>query len=173
MYLRHHQTDCGKAEHLLFNDPECHRLMSDYFTPLSKELANWANEPYKSNPYHPEGLVHINAFGKAFRSKSELIIDSCLSSHQIPNRYECELVLNNCIVYPDFTIRHPRTGNIYYYEHFGKIDEPLYAQRACTKLQNYFLSGIYPTTQLIVTYETPNHPLTPKRVERLIEEYFL
>ena len=75
--------------------------------------------------------------------------------------------------YPDFTIRHPETGSIYYWEHFGMIDNPSYCQNMISKLQLYTSHGIYPSIQLITTYETKNHPLNPEIVQKLIEFYFL
>lgn len=89
----------------------------------------------------------------------------------IPFRYECALPLGDTIVYPDFTIRHPVTGEIYYWEHFGKMDNPKYAQNCMYKLQNYTSHGILPGINLITTYETQKKPLTSETIERVISEY--
>ena len=93
-------------------------------------------------------------------SKSEALIDMALFSHLIPFRYECELSLGTHILYPDFTIRHPKTDDIYYWEHFGLMDNPSYCQNVSFKLQQYSLNGIIPSIQLITTYETGTHFLT-------------
>jgi len=93
--------------------------------------------------------------------------------HQIPFRYECALSLENTTLFPDFTIRHPLTGDYYYWEHFGLIDNPAYAQNSFSKLQLYISQGILPSVNLITTYETSDSPLDIQTVERIIKLYFL
>ncbi len=95
-----------------------------------------------------------------------------LYTHKIPFRYECALSLNHVVIYPDFTIRHPITGQIYYWEHFGMMDHPTYSQNTCSKLQLYTANGIYPSIQLITTYETKDHPLDSEYVETMIHHFF-
>ena len=56
----------------------------------------------------------------------ETIIDKLLFDAGIPFRYEDKLVLGDNTIYPDFTVRHPRTAEYYYWEHFGLLDEPKY-----------------------------------------------
>lgn len=53
------------------------------------------------------------------------------------------------------------------------IDNPSYCQNMISKLQLYTSHGIYPSIQLITTYETKNHPLNPEIVQKLIDFYFL
>lgn len=90
------------------------------------------------NPVHPEHLKHPCLSGHLVRSKSELLIDQALFTHQIPFRYECALKLNDLTLYPDFTIRHPETGQFFYWEHFGMMDSPTYSQNAilCPNLKH-------------------------------------
>lgn len=147
--------------------------MAPQLTTLPQELLNWANSPYETNPTHKENLIHKTASGHLVRSKSEALIDTFLSKHTIPFRYECLLPLNGVSVYPDFTIRHPRTGEFFYWEHFGRMDDPAYSQKACSKLQAYTSNGILPSVHLITTYETKEHPLTSDLIERIIQYYFL
>lgn len=89
----------------------------------------------------------------------------------IPFRYECELQLGEITVYPDFTIMDPKTGKIYYWEHFGMIDDPSYARSAMIKIQSYIANRIYPTIQLIMTYETKMNPLDTESIEKTIQHY--
>jgi hypothetical protein len=37
----------------------------------------------------------------------------------------------------NFTIRHPHTGKIFYWEHFGKMDNESYAKNTIAKLSFY------------------------------------
>lgn len=72
-----------------------------------------------------------------------------------------------------FTIRHPKTGEVFYWEHFGLMDNPTYSKNAYSKLQLYTNHGIIPSIQLITTYETKEHPLTAETIEKIVENYFL
>ena len=171
-YLRQ-QSPSGKAEELLTNTSEYQNLLAPYFTPLSKELSDWMHTPYEKNLLHPENLNTKSSSGNLVRSKSEMMIDTLLYLNKIPFRYECALHLNDTIIYPDFTIRHPKTGEFYYWEHFGLMDDSAYAQKACSKLRFYISHGIIPSIQLITTYETREHPLSTEIIEKIIERYFL
>ena len=171
-YLRHHK-ETGQAEQLLNNIPEYQKLLSPSFTPTSKELVDWMNSPYEHNPTYAEQLIHKAHSGIYVRSKSESIIDMLLHTNKIPFRYECALQLGSLTIYPDFTIRHPQTGKIFYWEHFGLMDEPDYSKNACSKLQLYTSHGIIPSINLITTYETKDAPLSSEVVEKIIEHYFL
>lgn len=172
-YLRHHDSQAEQAEKNLIHMSEYKELLSPYFKPISQELQEWINTPYEKNNMYPESLVHKAYSGNLVRSKSEVLIDMFLFKNKIPFRYECALQVGEMRFFPDFTIRHPKTGKVYYWEHFGMMDDPDYSRRACTKLQIYTSQGICPTIQLITTYETKEHPLTAEEVERIIQKYFL
>ena len=88
------------------------------------------------------------------------------------NPYECALPLGESVVYPDFTIRHPITGKTYYWEHFGMVDNPVYAKKAISKMELYMSHQIYPDIQLITTYETKEFPLVPETIEFNIKRFF-
>ncbi len=170
-YLKHH-SPISKAEQLL-TSLEYQDLLSPYFTPKSLELIEWMNAPYEQNPIHPEKCIHKSISGNLLRSKSEAMIDMVLHLNKIPFRYECALLLGETTIFPDFTIRHPITGEIYYWEHFGLMNSPSYAQNAYSKLQLYSSHNIVPSIQLITTFETQDHPLNSKVIENIIEQYFL
>lgn len=95
-----------------------------------------------------------------------------LFTAKIPHRYECELRLGHTIIYPDFTLRHPRTGKVYYWEHFGLMDNPAYCKKMANKLELYANNGIIPSINLITTYETVKQPLSPETINQIIETYF-
>lgn len=172
-YLRHHNADNDKAEKLLTNNPEYQTLLSSFFTPLSQELSSWATSSYIRNTSYPELLIHKTISGIYVRSKSETIIDMFLYKNRIPFRYECALQLGSSTIFPDFTIRHPKTGKFFYWEHFGLLDNKNYIQNMNSKLQLYINHGIIPSVQLITTYETKEHPLNSEIIEKIIEYYFL
>ena len=171
-YLKLHETHPSLAEDLL-TAPEYQELLASHFAPLSQELLAWMSAPYERNQQFPEQLIHKASSGIMVRSKSETIIDMLLHINKIPFRYECELQLGETTLYPDFTLRHPTTGQLYYWEHFGMMDNPNYCRNASSKLQLYFSHGIIPTINLIATYETKDNPLDIEIVEDIIRHHFL
>ncbi len=120
-----------------------------------------------------EHLIHQVPGSHFVRSKSETIIAMMLKTNKIPYRYECKLRLDGRDYYPDFTIRHPITGEVFYWEHHGLMDDEDYCQKAASKLQVYCRNNIIPTVNLILTYETKEKPLDSELVENYIKYYFL
>lgn len=173
LYLRYYPSDPGKAERLLTENSEYQKLLSPYFKKSSQELLDWASSPYDHNTIKQERLIHKTSSGNLVRSKSEALIDYVLYTNKIPFRYECALQLGSAIIYPDFTIRHPETGEYYYWEHFGMMDRPEYSSQVGAKLQLYISNGIIPSIRLITTYETLDKPLSTEEVERIVKLYFL
>ncbi len=170
-YLRHHKI--GKAEELLINESEYQKLLSSSFQSREKEKQDWINSQYEKCNKYPEKRIFKTASGNMVRSKSEVLIDMALYTNAIPFRYECELNLGEWTVYPDFTIKHPKTGKIYYWEHFGKMDDPKYNRNIGDRIQTYVNNGIIPSIDLIATYETLSQPLSIDDVENIVKEYFL
>lgn len=170
-YLRHYPKS-RHTEAILSEASPCAELLKPGLMPLSKPLSDWMHEPYERNLYRPEQLIYKCIGGITVRSKSESMIVTALTAHQIPFRYECALQLGEKIIFPDFTIRHPQTGKVYYYEHFGLMDNANYAKNACNKIQLYISHNIIPTIHLITTYETKERPLTSEMIEKVIEQYF-
>ena len=81
------------------------------------------------------------AAGSLFvRSKSEAFIASSLSDKGIPFRYECAAKIAGTVIYPDFTIRHPLSGKLCLWEHFGLIDRPLSFSYVKDLINYHFLS---------------------------------
>lgn len=171
-YLHLHDSNAEKSERLLAS-PGYQELLSSAFKPVSQEHLDWMNSPYDHNLKYPEQLTHKTSSGYLVRSKSEALIDMILHIYKVPFRYECALQLGDTIIYPDFTILHPHTGKIYYWEHFGLMDNQIYCKNACSKLQLYTSHGIIPTIQLITTYETKENPLSTETIENIVKTYFM
>lgn len=161
----------GKTERLL-EHPGYGQLLEKHFVPVKEELLRWQNAPYEKSNKYEEDLIIKGTQGKMLRSKSEAIIDMMLYKNKIPFRYEEKLVLDDITLYPDFVFRHPATGEFYYWEHFGMMDEEDYMDHACDKIRFYCKNGIIPSLNLITTYETKRHPLSVEKVESIIQEYF-
>lgn len=172
-YLRHHSQGISKSSQLISDSSEYRELLSSRFTPLDQQLNNWIHAPYEKNKKYPQQLIHKTPTGEYVRSKSEAIIYTFLYMNKIPFRYECALELGNATFYPDFTILHPRTREVKYWENFGMMDKREYAKSTYEKLDMYHLYGIIPNVNLITTYETKDHPLGVDEIEKIIEHYFM
>lgn len=168
-YLKHHQSQETLQNKFLSSSSGYAPLLATHFKHLTQELEEWQNATFEQNPKFPEQLIHKTINGIYVRSKSEYMIATHLALKKIPFRYECQLLLNNISFYPDFTIRHPQTGEFIYWEHFGMMDDPTYCKNAFSKLQFFISNEIIPSINLIITYETLNHPLTSDIVEQQIE----
>ena len=170
-YLRKLDGRREKSEEILLHEAYG-SLMGKGLVFGQKELSEWQNAEYEKCSKNPEKLNVKGTGGRLLRSKSEVIIDRILYSAGIPFHYEEKLELNNAVFYPDFTIRHPKNGKIFYWEHFGLMDNQEYINSACFKLRTYCENGIVPSINLIVTYETKEHPLQIDDVEELVKKYF-
>ena len=170
-YLRHHNP--SKAEEMLNTKSEYQTLLSSHFKPKSEQISEWVNSDFESNPKFPEQKIHKTSSGVLVRSKSETLIERALFVNKVPFRYECALQIGSVTIYPDFTIMHPVTGEVFYWEHFGMMDNSRYARNAGEKIQLYLTHGIIPTINLITTYETLKQPLSYKEVEKIVFENFL
>lgn len=170
-YLRHHKK--SKTQELLIHKAGYQDLLSAYFKPSSQIMSDWMDAPFEQNPKYPENKIHETSSGNFVRSKSEVLIDMVLYTNKIPFRYECALPLRQYTVYPDFTIMHPKTGKIMYWEHFGKMDDVKYNRKVGERIQTYIENEIIPSIDLITTYETMEHPLTIMEIESIVKKFFL
>lgn len=173
-YLSHHNTSKDCQSDLMFQ-PDCGyaELISPYFSPRGMNADQWLNQPYEQNPSHPEHLVHPTNLGFSVRSKSEAMISMALHTNRVPFRYECALSLNGTKLYPDFTILHPQSGKIIYWEHFGLMDNKEYQKAYHLKMQQYISNQIYPSINLITSYETNDAPLTFEKLDQILCTYSL
>ena len=172
-YLRHHSDSFQNDITHLTGHPGYQELLASYFQLKSDTAQTWANAPYDRNMKFPEHLVHKTSSGIDVRSKSEAMIALFLHTNRIPFRYECALNVGGVVLYPDFTIMHPKTSKIYYWEHFGLMDDPAYVKNVGSKLQLYMTNGIIPSIQLITTYETKANPLNYDEIVRIGTHSFL
>lgn len=173
LYLRHHSNYETQVEKLLTGSSEVEKLLSPYFSPLSKELDQWMKSPYEHNLKHPEHLTQRVGVNEFVRSKSEAMIAKVLKQNKIPYQYEAKLLLGDIEIYPDFTIRHPQNGQWFYWEHFGLLDKMEYVRIMHSKMQMFTTHGIMPGINLITTYENQENPLTFEMIELLVKYYFL
>ena len=172
-YLTFHNEHAEKDEHEFINSKRFKEFLSLNSPTVSEKINKWIHEDYERCNKYPDKLIHKTYSGNMVRSKSEAMIDLFLYQNQIPFRYECELILGNQILYPDFTIMHPLTGEVFYWEHLGMMDDPEYIRSALMKIKTYIEHGIVPGQNLILTFETRNKPLTLDTIERMVEVYLV
>ena len=172
-YLKLYPENIPNADEEVLLDPDYMQLLSSYFQPTSQVLKQWQEESFERNMNYPEHLVHRTCSGIMVRSKSEAMIERFLYTNKIPFRYECALHLDHMVFYPDFTILHPSTRKLYYWEHFGKMDDVGYAEKTYLKLRTYNAYGLLPSIHLITTYESKQYPLSYEDVEKIGALYFL
>ena len=114
----------------------------------------------------PEGDLSIGHC-----SKSESMIAIALSEHEIPFRYENLITIDNATFAPDFTILHPQTGQIMYWEHFGLMEDEKYLNDFSHKIMCYAKNQIYLGENLIATFETSDCPLDYQSINNKIKQF--
>jgi len=171
-YLKHYDPNAIQKEISFLTSPGYKELLNPFFQHQIQQISEWAQAPYEKSNKYPEKLIHKTVSGNVVRSKSEVLIDMVLYKNKIPFRYECALKLKEKIIYPDFTICHPKTGQLIFWEHFGLMDDATYSKNAFQKLQLYTSNGIIPSIHLITTYETKENPLNVEDIEKIVEHYF-
>ncbi|MGN0407744.1 MAG: hypothetical protein ACI4EJ_05765 [Bacteroides sp.] len=137
----------AKSKSMVEETSSYKELLEAYFQKHSDKLYEWAASDYEHNLSHPEHLIHKCIAGHNVRSKSEAIIANLLFSNKIPYRYEFAFRCESLLLYPDFTILHPQTEKIFYWEHFGMMDNNSYCENAFNKLKLYASHGILTVSQ--------------------------
>ena len=131
------------------------KLVDPIVEPLDQYIKNWESFEYEGKAFDEEDPEFYSAKGERVRSKSEVIIADLLNKEGIPYRYECPIYLKGVGVrYPDFTTLNIRKRKEIYWEHLGKMDDALYAERAVRRIADLERTGIFPGENLILTFET-------------------
>ena len=76
-------------------------------------------------------------------------------------------------VYPDFTILNAKTRQEIYWEHFGKMDDPEYADKTVRKINLYMGNSIFAGRNLILTFETRKNPLDQQTIINMIKNHLV
>ena len=134
-------------------------------------VRQWQSMRFPENPlYKKKGEFRSNS-GVIVRSKSELLIVNGLEFQHRPFHYEPVLELDGVQYFPDFLVLNPRTRKEYYWEHFGRMDDPEYADRSVLKMKIYAKHGYDIGKPMIYTMETKNEPLSTAQINGIIEKY--
>lgn len=155
-----------------------HSLRKAFIKPIEptwqQRLDAWKAEKYRGKEFQ-EGLpVIMTERGERVRSKSEKILADYFYKRGIEYKYECPLYLKGMgNIYPDFTFLSPYTNQEIYWEHNGKMDDPVYAKKAIRKINAYAKNNIFPGERLILTYETEQTLLDSKLVKVFVDKYLV
>ncbi len=132
----------------------------------------WLAQTWQGRPFAEDAPEYYTARGERVRSKSEIIIADTLNRHKISDRYEFPLPLREGqIFHPDFLCLNVRTRQEFFWEHFGMLDNPDYAENVVHKLKLFNENGIFPGKNLIITAESQLHPISKRQIENIIHEY--
>lgn len=153
-------------------------LFDPMILPDEKYISAWKSKSYSGRKFQTENEDYITANGERVRSKSEVILADTLTRFGIPYRYEfpVNVSLNNgekMEMYPDFCCLNVRTRQEFFWEHFGMMDNPEYAEVAVNKVFVYRKNGFFEGENILYTYETGNIPLSTKAIEQLIKKYLI
>lgn len=148
------------------------KIITPIMEPDKEYIRKWEEEKYQGKEFY-EGTPELYTLkGERVRSKSELIIADILNKEGVPYRYEYPLYLRGMgRIFPDFTVLNIKKREEVFWEHFGMMDDPVYAEAAIKKIATYEQNGIFLGENLILTYETRKNPINQKLVRGLIEHY--
>ena len=163
----------GDEKNTVFDNlnPFLKQYVNPLFAAPEEVCRSWEAEPYEGNtfPFYDEGL--LTSKGEHVRSKAEYIIAEKLYSRGIAYKYEAPLVLpDGHVTYPDFTIMHPLTNELYYLEYFGLMADEVYLAKCMNKLSRYAREPMY--TNLISIFEHPDAPFNASTIDRILYNYF-
>ncbi len=127
----------------------------DYFfgAPVANEYFDQMKE--RQNPSHPEELIVSTELG-VFRSKLEYIVARILTELGLRFKYEAAMSVGTHILYPDFTVLHPKTGKLIYIEAAGLVNNERYRRRQAERIESMAHVGIYLGVNLFVIGESPD-----------------
>ena len=166
-----------EAYHLLKYSSEEYSDIAKRFTDLFADVFHDSDKDMRpqivqvGNQFYEEKLIHRTIRGEFVRSKSEVIIANVLHNHNLRYYYEPELVLEGKIYRPDFKIEDADTGDVWYWEHCGMMDNPKYKKRWENKKAFYKKNGIEEGKNLIVTYDEDGS-LDSYKLDEIIKEMF-
>lgn len=137
-------------------------------------VAQWLSREYENLGFEEDAPELYAQNGRRVRSKTEIFIADTLDKLVIPFLYEFPIYLNGYgKVYPDFLILNVRLRKAYIWEHLGMMDDPKYVARNLAKIEAYQKNGYFLGDNLILTFETKDHPFDRRQIEAIARHYFL
>jgi len=169
---------------IIFHQGDRHQLKvfsDEYYSESARRLTNLfrsANPVELQDRFLEEGLIHKTMKGESVRSKSEVIISNLLYSAGIDYTYELRLVgQDGSVRYPDFTIEDAASGQKFYWEHLGMMNDPGYRSRWEKKLAWYRSQGVNPIEEgggpngtLVISADDEKGGIDSGKIKQIIEK---
>ena len=155
--------------------PARQELVKQVEPTLKQRLSLWINmEELQSEP-EPGRYFIPTQRGENVRSKNEYIIANALFKHGIPYKYEFPYkAVNGRILHPDFYVFNRTTGQEFYWEHFGMMDNPEYVINSMMyKINLYKMDDIIIGKNLIATFSGGKYEFSESDADQMIETYLL
>ena len=134
---------------------------------------DWARNYRQAEGLYDEHRTSLTSDKMRTRSRGEVIIAEKLKQYDIPFRYEGEIGHPDIPYVPDFTVRRPKDGKVFYWEHFGDVNNEEYMSNNQRKLITYSNYGIVPWDNLIITYDTADGGVNTPLIESMIHAWLL
>lgn len=150
-----------------------HPALADDIYRNVDETDTWASDYERQKDFYDDDRTSVAGDGTVMRSRGEIIIAEKLRQYNIPFRYEASLGIPDLAYVPDFTIKRPRDSKIFFWEHFGDVNDDAYMARNARKLERYEEYGIVPWDNLIVTYDLTNGGVNVPLIEAMISAWLL
>ena len=170
---------------ILYNEEFYHLLKyaSAEYSDIAKRFTDLFADTFEDKEYKPQivkvgkafyedRLIHRTVRGELVRSKSEVIIADCLHYNNLDYVYEPSVIIGGVEKRPDFIIRDEDTGDEWYWEHCGMMNDPKYVKRWQEKKKFYEMNGIKEGKNLIVTYDDENGGLDSSVIDKMIKNIF-
>ncbi|MEG0924950.1 MAG: hypothetical protein RSE98_07865 [Anaerovoracaceae bacterium] len=135
----------------------------------------WEYESYQKRVDTSRFNIHETLKGDLVGSKSEVIIANALYVRGIPYHHD-EMFpvrnINNGFYYLDFITKTP-IGEMFYWEHFGLLDDQRYAEKNTEKLLFYHSNGLELGKNLIVTVDDQFGNCNSPDINRIIDQFLM
>ena len=139
--------------------------------PNEEKCRIWQKRPFKTNGFPiDEALTYKTTHGELVRSRMEFIIANTLTEWPLAYRYEQELTVCGQKIYPDFTIMHPETEELYYLEFFGMMNDEDYAEKTFRKIILYQTAGL--ASHLICLFDRQDSHIQTTALDHTLESFF-
>ncbi len=169
-----HQMESQRIEDIY---PELNDLRRPHVSPRAitdeQFVQEWLSEEYEHKPFRDTEEIpeFVTDLGERVRSKSELMLANSFHRFSIPYHYEYPLKLRGIgQIYPDFKLLLVRSRRTVYLEHNGMMGDPSYLDSFMKRQAAYIKNGYIPGRDVIFTFESSDHPLDSKLINRLCEE---
>lgn len=158
-----------KPEDIYYKMPvERQALVDPIFLNDEDFLRQWKSQTFPVVNRRRKREEYRSKSGTIVRSKSELIIINAFEDENVPHFYEPPLKVGDELFFPDFLVLNTRTRKQYYWEHYGRMDDPAYADRTVWKINHYSQNGYCMGKELLCTFESSDSPLSTAQIHLLI-----